>query len=138
MSAYLVEDKCINEIATYFSGPRHDWEQSTIEEALRQQGTIGEGFAEKLANAMYELNCNSLTARYGDEEFAQFTFRRSFCDSSYAIYDRLGEWLYQCAEGDIPEASKFFQAMQRVYDQMAHRFFRDLRDRETKRRNGAA
>jgi hypothetical protein len=132
MSAYVVQDQCINKIVTWLVGPRHDWELRIVQEALDQQGKIGDTFEEQLGNAMFELNCNAVDQRYGDNQAKEFRtldyqFKREYADSSYAVYDLLGEWRYQCAEGDVPESSKLYQAIERVYDGLAHKFFRDLR-----------
>jgi hypothetical protein len=103
---------------------------------LAAQGTIGDTFEEKLGNAMFELNCNAIDQRYGDNQAKEFrdlkySFRAVYSGSSYAAYDRLGEWLYQCAEGDVPESSALYKAMQLIYNNLAHKFFRDLRERRT-------
>lgn len=141
MSAYIVTDQCINRIVTYlYSGPNRQWERRIVEEALTQQGSIGATFEEKLANAMFELNCNAVEQRYGDgqaKEFRDldFTFKREYVSSGYQVYDLLGEWTYQCSEGDVPENSKLFQAIDQIYNSMAHNFFRDLRDRKVEQDN---
>jgi hypothetical protein len=115
---------------------RRTWERSEIESALAAQGTIGETFEEKLGNAMFELNCNAVDQRYGDNQAKEFreldySYSPAYVGSGYQAYDRLGEWLYQCAEGDVPESSALYKAMQRIYDNLAHKFFRDLRERRT-------
>ena len=135
MSAYVVQDECINAIVTWLTGPRHTWERRQIEEALEQQGTIGDTFEEKLGNAMFELNCNAVEQRYGDGQAKEFrpldyAWNPNYNVSGYTVYDRFGEYIYQCSEGDVPENSKLFRALERVYCQMAHDFFRDLRERK--------
>lgn len=133
MSAYVVTDECINAIVTYFTDRRRTWERHQIEEALRKQGVIGETFEQQLGNAMFELNCNAVEQRYGDGQAKEFrelnyAYHAEYLGSAYAVYDQLGTWLYQCSEGDVPESSELYQAMQRLYAHMAHTFFRDLRD----------
>lgn len=135
MSAYIVQDDCINSIVTWMTGRGQEWERSRVTEALESQGTIGDSFEEKLGNAMFELNCNAVEQRYGDGQAKEFrtldyAFEPSYLGSGYAVYDRLGEWIYQCSEGDVPESSKLFRAMETVYGQMAHTFFRGLRERK--------
>lgn len=133
MSAYVVQDECINQIVTWLCSARQQWERNRIEEALAQQGCIGDTFEEKLGNAMFELNCNAVDQRYGDGQAKEFrelnyAFAAKYTGSAYAVYDRIGEWIYQCSEGDVPENSKLFQAVELVYNNMAHTFFRGLRE----------
>ena len=59
-----------------------------------------------------------------------YSYRPEYLGSAYAVYDRIGEWLYQCSEGDVPESSKLYRAIDRIYSNMAHSFFRDMRDRK--------
>lgn len=138
MSAYVVEDECINSIVTWLTNPHHSWERRQVEEALALQGTIGDTFEEQLGTAMFELNCNAVEQRYGDgqaKEFRPLDYKwvPNHYASGYATYDRLGEYIYQCSEGDVPESSKLYDALNRVYAQMAHTFFRDLRERKQER-----
>lgn len=141
MSAYVVEDDCINAVVTWlYSGQEKAWEISRIEEALSQQGTIGDTFPEKLGNAMFALNCDAVDQRYGEgqaKEFRELNYAhgQKFLGSNYAVYDRLGEFLYQCSEGDVPESSKLFHALQSIYDNMAHTYFRGLRESKQEREN---
>ncbi len=132
MSAYVVQDECINSIVTWLTFPRHQWERNRVEEALAKQGTIGATFEEKLGNAMFELNCNAVEQRYGDGQAKEFrdldyTWKANYNASGYSVYDRLGEYIYQCSEGDVPESSELFKALHLVYDNLAHTFFRELR-----------
>lgn len=136
MSAYVVQDQCINAIVTWIYGPRERaWEQRQVEAALDAQGTIGQTYPEKLGNAMFELNCNAVEQRYGDGQAKEFRdldyeYKTEYLGSNYAVYDRLSEYIYQCSEGDVPESSKLFQALERIYSGMAHEYFRGLRSQE--------
>ena len=136
MSAYVVQDECINAIVSWLDYCRgYEWDHRRIEEALDAQGTLGDSFQEKLGNAMFELNCNAVEQRYGDDQAKEFrtldyAYSPNVLGSSYAVYDKLGEWIYQCSEGDVPEASKLYQAMKGLYDSMAHSFFRGMRERK--------
>jgi len=135
MSAYVVQDTVINEIVTWLASPRHDWERRIVEEALDQQGKIGANFEEQLGNAMFELNCNAVDQRYGDNQAKEFrpldyTFKTEYSGSNYHVYDQIGCWIYQCSEGDVPESSKLYQAIESIYNNMAHTFFRNLKDRK--------
>ena len=140
MSAYVVADETINEIVTWLCGPHRQWERRTVEEALDKQGKIGETFHEQLGNAMFELNCNAVDQRYGDNQAQEFRpldykYKALYSGSNYHTYDQLGSWIYQCSEGDVPESSELFKALNLVYNNMAHTFFRDLRERKEEREN---
>jgi hypothetical protein len=142
MSAYMVSDDCINAIATWITSPRHDWELRQVQEAIAQTGTKygDKPFAEILGREMFDLNCLAIHARYGKTEDTlqaarefrplDYQYKPTYLGSNYAVYDRLGEWRYQCSEGNVPETSKLFQALENIWDNMAHDFFRGLRDRE--------
>lgn len=135
MSAYMVEDKCINSIVTYLFNPRHEWEKTRVLEALT---LTTPDHQKELGNAMFQMNARGVNARYGEnqaQEFRDLDYEWSpvYTDSGYAVYDKLGEFLYQCSEGDIPEIDPLYRALHCVYDNMAHTFFRDLRERKDER-----
>lgn len=139
MSAYVVQDECINAIVTWLFSPRSDreWERIRVLETIVLTSS---NHAEQLGSAMFVLNCNAVEQRYGvgqAQEFRDLDYEyiSTPLGSNYAVYDRLGEFLYQCSEGDVPETSKLYQALQGVYDRMAHTFFRGLRDRDLTERN---
>lgn len=139
MSAYVVADDCINSIVTWLTHPHHTWERTQVEEALNEQGTIGETFEERLGNAMFELNCNAVDQRYGDNQAQEFRsldykYQPNYHVSGYGAYDRLGEWRYQCTEGNVPDGP-LYKALDNVYNHMAHTFFRDLRETKEEREN---
>lgn len=135
MSAYVVQDEVINSIVSYMFDSRRAWEQRIIWDALQKQGRIGDTPEEQLGNAMFELNCNAVDQRYGDNQAQEFRpldykFQNRYLGSGYAVYDNLGTWIYQCAEGDVPESSELFKAMEQIYNHMAHDFFRGLREQK--------
>lgn len=141
MSAYVVEDTCINAIVTYLTDSRREWERRQIIEAFESMGTIGNTFEEQLGNAMFELNCNAVEQRYGYGQAKEFrdldyTYKPEYLGSAYAVYDRFGEWRYQCSEGDVPESSALYKAIENIYNNMAHSFFRDLRERKEEKESG--
>ena len=132
MSAYMVADECINSIVTYLFNPRHEWDKVRVLESIT---LTTPNHDEELGKAMFDMNCRGVNARYGEnqaQEFRALDYKWSpvYTDSGYAVYDKLGEYLYQCSEGDIPEIDPLYRALQNLYDNMAHKFFRDLRERK--------
>lgn len=109
MSAFVVEDKTINRIVSFFAlmDAGGAW-------YVRQFKEIGYNLEEakdqrNLAQAMFELNCRAVDQRYAKglarSEFhpEPFEFRLIFGASPIEIVKALRCWRYQCSEGDIPE-----------------------------------
>jgi len=66
--------------------------------------------------AMYEMNCAAIDARYGTGEAARwrsdgsvYQYRSILPTSIYQTLKSLDCYLYQCSEGDIPEAALYKQ-----------------------------
>lgn len=67
---------------------------------------------ERLAKEMVLLNYEAVNDRYNENNNPQefkCNFNRS--NSIYQILKSLKCWLYQCAEGDIPETSNLYKTM---------------------------
>jgi hypothetical protein len=108
VSAFLVADKTLNRIISYLDDElaRSDWLRSKFTTAL------GVNFAgdwrTALGQKMWDLNQLALGYRYGDQKQEFFyQFSPVPCPVIQA-YKSVRCWLYQCCEGDIPEASKLY------------------------------
>lgn len=133
MSAFIVEDKTINEVIAYLAHGRN----ITSEMHVLVSSEAGcdlktpEGCA-ALGQAMFELNCAGVDARYDAGESKTFRddmdykFRATMPPSIIQAYKSLGCWHYQCSEGDIPTSSLLYATMQRVSDILAHEIVRNL------------
>ena len=108
VSAFLIADKTLNRILSYLDEElrRSAWLRSKFEAAL------GVNFAgdwkTALGQKMWDLNQLALGYRYADpkqELFFQFSYVS--CPAIQA-YKSVQCWLYQCCEGDIPDASKLY------------------------------
>jgi hypothetical protein len=108
MSAFIVEDKTINKIVTWLR--REVFKQSFT---LDQKATkyhidlYGDMWDEKLAKAMFQLNCAGVDARYGEgtakkDRTVNFMFKPEHCLSLVHVFKALQCWSYQCSEGDVP------------------------------------
>jgi hypothetical protein len=108
MNAFLVEEKTLHRIISY------------LEDELRRSGWLRAKFAADLGvnvagdwktalgQKMWDLNQLALGYRYGDAQQELFyQFSHVSCTAVQA-YKSMRCWLYQCCEGDIPEASKLY------------------------------
>ena len=137
MSAYMVQDECINSIVTWLFNPHREWDRVRVLETIC---LTSPNHQEELGKAMFAMNIRGVNARYGENQAQEFrdldyTYQPHYTDSGYQVYDRLDEFLYQCGEGDIPEIDPLYRELKRLYDQLAHNFFRDLRERKEEREN---
>ena len=125
MSAYIVENSTINRVVSFLATDRNgDYLRRMI---LRETGCnleMAHG-REDLGKAMRDLNCNAVDQRYGDGESKTFlddlsyTFVLDIAVNRFQAYKSLKCWLYQCAEGNVPDESLLYAAMERVKGEMA-------------------
>ena len=124
MSAFVVEDETINRVITFLSIDRElDYLRRQIKDETGCDLRTPEGCAE-LGTAMFDLNCNAVNQRYEPDAAAQFReldyeYRLVPFSRAMQVYKSLGCWLYQCSEGDVPETSLLYSAMQRVKADLA-------------------
>lgn len=142
MSAYVVEDKVINQVISWIVTPRRDGDP-IFEIILKETGhdlRTKNGRA-ALGKAMFELNCTAVEQRYGDKsasDFRPLNYRYIDQESlgggliimgtpvtSVQAYKSLACWDYQCSEGDVPD-TPLYKAMARVACEMAHIIVRSL------------
>ena len=75
MSAYVVDDETINRIVTYFisisTGNGHEWTLRPLEE-IGFKIKRNEEEQKRLAEEMFELNCQSVNERYGKDQAQEF------------------------------------------------------------------
>jgi hypothetical protein len=109
MSAFLVEDKTINNIVNWLR--REMNELYCIPPKLKKLGidTTAAGWSEDLGRAMFQLNITAVEARYGNGEAVRFRKLDYRYDETepvplVQVLKSLRCWLYQCLEGDIPES----------------------------------
>jgi hypothetical protein len=113
MSAYIVQDKTINQVTSWM---RHDDHLSGPYNTKRLaeigvQADADNSLWDNLGRAMFALNVKAVDARYGEGEAAQFRaldFRPSWeINNAVQAYKSLSCWQYQCSEGDVPETDLF-------------------------------
>jgi hypothetical protein len=116
MSAYLCEDKTINRVISFMDTDRDStW-------AKDQLGKTGFSVTrpQELGKAMYDLNCRSLQARYGENAPAEFgaddsyKYEYELCSRMQA-FKSLRCFLYQSCEGDV-ENEPLYQVLDKIAD----------------------
>ena len=131
MSAFMVEDQTINRVVTWLTR-----EVSTrfpyIDRIARKYDVdlVSEKWDEKLANAMFQLNCDGVNARYGEGEAEKFrplnfTYRPEVYHSLVQVLKSMQCWHYQCCEGKVPK-TKLYQFFEEVENYLALKIVMDL------------
>lgn len=125
MSAYIVEDRTINRIVSYFNlkvaRDSYYWPNRMLKDAGYDMS--GEPGCQVLAQEMFKLNVQGVDARYGEGESAKFrsldfVYRFTLSTSRIVAYKALECWRYQCSEGNVPQ-SALYQTMTEVLHQLA-------------------
>jgi hypothetical protein len=102
MSAYIVEDRTINQIITHLLHRRDcEWLRQQFADAIKPAASGGP----ELGRALFKMNIAAVEVRYGKGEAKKFRpldykFRPEAADELRA-YHAIRELLYQCDEGDI-------------------------------------
>lgn len=140
MSAFVVDDKTINRVVTYLRDDRDlkDWFGHQVSKRLDISILSQDGLAQ-LARLMHVTNVQAVQQRYPDEPAEtlpgpireageHFHFRYELTGRMQALKS-LQCWLYQCAEGNVPE-SAVYRLMERVKAEMALAIVSDLPEYE--------
>jgi hypothetical protein len=131
MSAFMVEDETINRIVTWL---RREVSTShfAIDRLARKYGVdLGSSnWDEKLAKAMFQLNCDGVNARYGEGEAERFRplnfkYKPESYFSLVQVLKSLHCWMYQCCEGEVPQ-TKLYQFFEEVENHLALKIVMDL------------
>lgn len=124
MSAFVVDDRTINGVVTFLANTPSV--ASVFKSA--EMRTIGFDITtaigrSNLGDAMFRLNCIAVDQRYGDgqcKEFRPMDYRfKPATVSAMQAYASLRCWLYQCSEGDVPETSALYKAMDAISDTLS-------------------
>ena len=112
MSAFMVEDKTINNIVNWLW--RELNELYCIPPKLKELGfdTGTSGWAEHLGQAMFQLNVIAVDARYGSGEAKKFRpldyrYKVTKPVPLVQVLKSLQCWLYQCNERDVPTTALY-------------------------------
>ena len=131
MSAFMVEDKTINRVVTWLTREVQT-SRFTLDWLAREYDIdlTSDGWDEKLANAMFQLNCDGVNARYGEGEAEKFrplnfTYKPEIHYSLVQVLKLLQCWKYQCGEGDVPH-TKLYQFFEEVEHHLALKIVMNL------------
>lgn len=129
MSAFVVENQVINTILTYLKDDRDgDW---TRDELCKKHGYgMDQQGLDKFGRDMLMLNIDAVEQRYDDdnggyegvdEQYANYKFQvsRSLNSTRMQAYKSITCFLYQCAEGNVPE-TEFFKLIKEISHRWAH------------------
>ena len=133
MSAFLVEHKTINRIVSFFTSGKNSYYRRKLKELNPQFDLDTFKGRETLGRAMFTLNIQVVHARYdsGVEDFGDLNYHyRTEISHRYQALKSLRCWLYQCAEGNIPETSKLFQLLEKFSGEIALDIIKDTPEYE--------
>jgi hypothetical protein len=136
MSSYIVDDETINKIVSYLYAKAVGGDTSIVSLGLVKMGwdlSNNPDHAERLANAMFDLNVAAVNARYGEteaEKFRPLDFQYIFTPASQiGVIKALGCWMYQCTEGYTPK-TKLYKAMTQTYFLLCKDYIQQLDEYE--------
>jgi hypothetical protein len=124
MSAFMVEDQTINRVVTWL---KREAQRSrfTLDWLAREYSVdlTSDNWDEKLAKAMFQMNCDGVNARYGEGEAEKFrplnfTYKTEVYHSLVQVLKSLQCLLYQCSEGHVP-GTKLYQFFEEVEHHLA-------------------
>jgi hypothetical protein len=108
MSAFIVENRTINTIVT---GLGHEFRKNSSLRRVAEKFRIdveSNGWEQRLAEAMYQLNVEAVNQRYNEKNTSQkFVHNPYPYHSRIAAFKSLQCWLYQCSEGNVPETTLY-------------------------------
>ena len=115
MSAFLVGERTIHKILTQvdYEVRRSEWFKQQFEKKLHVDFDNA-NWQTHLGQKLWDLNQLALGYRYGDEKIALHYRFSPFPATPVQAFKALQCFLYQCAEGDIPEASKLYKFFDEV------------------------
>jgi len=131
MSAFMVDDKTINSVVTWLTREVQS-SRFTLDWLAREYDVdlTSDGWDEKLAHAMFQLNCDGVNARYGAGEAEKFrplnfTYKPEIHYSLVQVLKSLQCWKYQCNEGDVPQ-TRLYQFFEEVEHHLALKIVMNL------------
>lgn len=139
MSAFIVDDKTINGIVSWLNDAiKRQTDYSWCAQTLLKLGykLDTEFGCKRIAEEMFTLNCDSIEQRYGEgqaKEFRPLDFQ--FClirpPNNYQALKSMRCLLYQCCEGDVPEQSDLYNALDKVSLELSYQLVTRSREYES-------
>ena len=116
MSAFVVEQITINKILSWL---RHEFIESSWLVGIADKYRLdveSSGWEQQLGQAMYNLNIEAVNQRYKEHQPVEaFVYSPYPYLSRISAWKALGCWLYQCAEGTVPQTElyQYFREMEK-------------------------
>jgi hypothetical protein len=133
MSAFMVDDQTINRVVTWLSRETSN-EFFWLDRLAKKYDIdlVSDRWDEKLANAMFQLNCDGVNARYGEgeaEKFRPLNFKYMPAPDTFRVQvlKSLQCWMYQCCEGEVPQ-TKLYRFFEEVENHLALKIVTNLPD----------
>ena len=114
MSAYVVSKKTIDIITTYMHGKRYQHIAGyypAIADAYKSDAT-------KLGQALWSMNVKAVDQRYEEKNPVNLYRYQVVPAHRMQVYKSLQGYLYQCAEGNVPE-SPLYKDVERMLHHIA-------------------
>jgi len=137
MSSFIVKDKSINKIVTFFIKCSYDNEMSNslIGDILTEEGynlNYKENDlnpdAQRLSEYMKGLNLNAVNYRYNEDlQDFKIKFEEITENNEFQILKSLQCFLYQCSEGEIPE-TKLFKMLKEIEEVLKNKVLDGIED----------
>ena len=130
MSAYVVDDQTINDIVAYVSLSSISWRTDHMIQDFVYLGYEFPQDREKLANDLFNMNCEAVDQRYGKDEWREFhpdkfVYRTQVPPTAPIAYKLIGRLKYQCTEGNVPRTD-LYKALEHLHNQVAHHIARNV------------
>jgi len=137
MSAFIVSDNTLQNIVRFldldvrFSNSSKCY--GSLKHLLLKQGFNLElkEHKDRLIKEMALLNRLGVNERYNENEMENNVhYIDGYPPSTIQAYKSLGCFLYQCAEGDIPQKNDLYKMFDQIYSEIAHSLARTLPEYE--------
>ena len=113
MSAFMVEDKTINRILGYLNNNRRELCGYFTDVLKAAEVADADNWHELLGASMLMMNQDAVNYRYSETDTPpMFEFHWEMCSDVQTVKS-LQCFLYQCAEGDVPER-ELYKALKEV------------------------
>jgi hypothetical protein len=130
MSSFIVSDETINTIASYIGF--EVLKDSYIERRFKELGfDVREGWEKTLASELLMLNREAVFQRYGklsDTEQQAVNDFEYISRNRFQILKSIQCFLYQCAEGDIPETSELYKMLRELEHKIMHEIIDSMKE----------
>lgn len=124
MSAFVVEDRCINSLVAFLSTAQASRSGMLCMLCMLRLDGLGRldvyGNRQELAHRMMEMNLSAVNARYSERTAVAMHYAEMSAPTPIQALKSLSCFLYQCAEGDVPETNPLYAQLREVETALLH------------------